>query len=145
VRAILPSNNFRFYVCGPGSMMESLVPALWAWGVPDSHVHFEAFGPATVKRISQGQATTKTARCQVHFNRTGRDVTWDSSFTSLLEIGEAAGVPLASGCRAGSCGECLVPIRAGRVTTLKRPGIAVPPGHCLACISVPDGDLVLEA
>jgi ferredoxin-NADP reductase len=145
VRAILPSTNFRFYVCGPGSMMESLVPALWAWGVPDSHVHFEAFGPASVKRVSQGQAATETAPCQVRFNRTGREAIWDGSLASLLEVGEAAGVPLASGCRAGSCGECLITIRAGRVIALKRPGITVPTGHCLACISVPDGDLILEA
>jgi ferredoxin-NADP reductase len=33
VREVLPSNNFQFYVCGPGPLMESLVPALWALGM----------------------------------------------------------------------------------------------------------------
>ena len=28
IREVLPSNNFHFYLCGPGSMMESLVPEL---------------------------------------------------------------------------------------------------------------------
>ena len=51
MRQVLPSNNYQFYVCGPGALMESLVPALWEWGVPESHVHFEAFGPASVKRV----------------------------------------------------------------------------------------------
>jgi uncharacterized protein len=146
VRAILPSNNYRFYVCGPGAMMESLVPALWAWGVPESHVHFEAFGPASVKRVSHGaNRQSVVATCEVHFERTGRRATWDRAFESLLDLGEASGIPLVSGCRAGSCGECMVAIRTGSVATLKRPGITVPPGQCLTCISVPEGKLVLDA
>src|SRR4029078_4479426 len=51
VRELLPSNNYRLYVCGRGTCMESLVPALWKWGVPEAHVHFEAFGPASVKQV----------------------------------------------------------------------------------------------
>jgi ferredoxin-NADP reductase/ferredoxin len=146
VRAILPSNNFRFFVCGPAAMMETLVPALWDWGVPESHVHYEAFGPASVKRLrNKNAAAAAVEPCDVRFERSGRTLTWLGSFGSLLEFGEAGGVELTSGCRAGSCGECLVAIRSGKVNQLKRPGIAVPPGHCLACLSVPDGELVLDA
>jgi hypothetical protein len=125
-------------------MMETLVPALWAWGVPDSHVHYEAFGPASVKRVAAGQGAA-TAPCEVRFERSGRALTWDGSLSSLLEFGEAAGVALASGCRAGSCGECMVAVKNGQVTQLKRPGVSVPPGHCLTCISVPNGELTLNA
>ena len=146
VRAILPSNNYRFYVCGPGAMMESLVPALWAWGVPESHVHYEAFGPASVNRVAAGQGgVAKAAPCEVRFERSGRALSWNGAFGSLLELGEASGLALSSGCRAGSCGECMIEIRSGKVTTLKRPGITVPAGQCLTCISVPDGELVLDA
>ena len=49
IREVLPSNNLQFYICGPSGFMQSLVPALWDWGVPESHVHYEAFGPASVK------------------------------------------------------------------------------------------------
>jgi len=28
-------------------MLESLVPALEDWGVPEARIHFEAFGPAS--------------------------------------------------------------------------------------------------
>lgn len=144
VRHVLPSNNYRFYVCGPGGLMESLVPALWKWGVPESHVHFEAFGPASIKRVrsSNGKAPLK---CDVRFERTGRTVAWDGTITSLLEFGEAAGVTMPSGCRAGSCGECMIAIRSGAVTPIKQPGIPVPDGHCLACISAPAESLVLDA
>jgi ferredoxin-NADP reductase len=144
IREVLPSNNLRFFVCGPSGFMESIVPALWDWGVPESHVRYEAFGPASLKGATRSTRAAGQA-CQVRFARSSRDVTWDGSFASLLEFGEAAGVTLPSGCRAGSCGECMTAIRSGSVETLKQPGIAVPAGHCLTCISLPDGDLVLEA
>jgi uncharacterized protein len=144
LREVLPSNNYRFYVCGPGPMMECLVPALWAWGVPESHVHFEAFGPASVRSAGAKRAQS-TDRCEVRFERANRAAMWDGSAASLLEFCEAAGVALPSGCRAGSCGECMVAVRSGSVRSLKQPGIAVPTGHCLACISVPAEALVLNA
>ena len=146
VRELLPSSNFRFYVCGPGEMMETLVPALWAWGVPESHVHFEAFGPASVKASGgAGARGQPTAPCEVRFERSGRTAMWDGTFSSLLEFGEAAGVAMPSGCRAGSCGECLLGVRGGEVATVKQPSIPVPASHCLTCISVPQGELVLDA
>jgi hypothetical protein len=50
-----------------------------------------------------------------------------------------------SGCRAGSCGECMTAVHSGSITSVKKPGIAVPAGHCLTCISTPTGALVLDA
>jgi uncharacterized protein len=143
LRQVLPSSNFRFYVCGPGQLMETLVPALWEWGVPESHVHFEAFGPASVRSASHGRESVEP--CEVRFERSGRSATWDGSLASILEFGEAAGVAMPSGCRAGSCGECMMAIRSGNIATVKQPGIPVPTGHCLTCISVPKGELVLDA
>jgi ferredoxin-NADP reductase len=145
IREVLPSNNYRFYVCGPGEMMETLVPELWDWGVPESHVHFEAFGPASVKSTAARTNGKRVEPCEVRFERSSRTATWDGTFTSLLEFGEAAGVAMPSGCRAGSCGECMMRIRTGSVATVKQPGIAIPAGHCLTCISTPDGTLVLDA
>jgi uncharacterized protein len=143
VREVLPSSNYRFYVCGPAALMESLVPALWSWGVPESHVHFEAFGPASVRSASHSETTSEP--CDVRFERSGKTATWDGSLASILEFGEAAGVAMPSGCRAGSCGECMMAIRSGAVATVKQAGIPVAPGHCLTCISVPAGELVLDA
>ena len=33
LKRLLPSNQFDFYICGPPSMMSSLVEGLKAWGV----------------------------------------------------------------------------------------------------------------
>jgi ferredoxin-NADP reductase len=146
IRAVLPSNNFHFFVCGPAELMESLVPGLWDWGVPKDHVHFEAFGPASVKSaIVAGSAAEVAVAHEVRFERSERAVPWDGKFASLLEFGEAAGIAMPSGCRAGSCGECMTAVRSGTIKLLKPPGISVPAGYCLTCISTPAEALVLDA
>jgi ferredoxin-NADP reductase len=50
LRLLLPLKPFHYYICGPGPMMQSMVAALEDWGVPDSQIHYEAFGPASIKR-----------------------------------------------------------------------------------------------
>ncbi|MEO6876308.1 MAG: FAD-binding oxidoreductase, partial [Opitutaceae bacterium] len=55
LRRLLPSSNFDFYMCGPGGLMESLTRDLQTWGVPENRVHFETFGPSSVKKV--GSAT----------------------------------------------------------------------------------------
>ncbi len=148
VREILPANNFHFYLCGPGPMMESLVPALLEWGVPNSHIHFEAFGPASVKLLGTpwGQSSEPpTDPWDIRFDQSGKTLAWNGTHASLLEFGEANGIAIASGCRAGSCGECLTAIREGEARAVKPSGVPLPPGHCLPCICVPTGALVLDA
>ena len=147
LKQVLPSNNFRFYVCGPPSMMESLVPALRAWGVPKSHIRYEAFGPATVKGMKQVRTTDDIAKgpCQVEFMLAGACLAWDGGYESLLEFAESQGVPLDYGCRAGNCGQCLVSVRSGSVDHIKDPGMPLDENQCLTCIGVPHGDVVLEA
>jgi ferredoxin len=81
----------------------------------------------------------------VQFERSRLAATWDGSHTSLLELAEANGVRIPFGCRAGSCGECLTPLSSGQVALVKNAGVTVPPGHCLTCISVPTGPVVLDS
>ncbi|MEM6331090.1 MAG: FAD-binding oxidoreductase, partial [Planctomycetota bacterium] len=50
LRQALPTRDASFFLCGPPGLMESLVPGLLAWGVPDNQIHFEAFGPASVNQ-----------------------------------------------------------------------------------------------
>jgi ferredoxin-NADP reductase len=141
IRQLLPSNNFRFYVCGPPTMMENLVPGLYQWGVPEKHVHFEAFGPASVPGLKTNR---RTAACQVGFARTKSELTWKGEFTSLLDFATNEGVVLDSGCRAGNCGACAVKILEGKVSHTKIPGVPLGADECLTCISVPESNVVLD-
>ena len=142
LRQVLPSNNFRYYLCGPPAMMESLVPALLEWGVPPEHINYEAFGPASIRGLSDAAASEP---CNVDFVRSERSLRWQGTEDSLLDLAEQGGVRLEWGCRAGNCGQCRVMIAAGRVAHAKRPGVELVDGECLACIARPVGDVVVEA
>ena len=143
----LPSSNFRFYLCGPGLMMETLVAGLRRWGVPDSHLHFEAFGPMSVKRVGHAPATgSAPARAHlVTFRKSALSLPWDGVHATLLDLAEHAGIALPSGCRAGNCGTCAVALQFGEVSYIQPPGSPPEARTCLTCIAQPKGDVVLEA
>ena len=130
----------EFYVCGPPAMMESLVPALEAEGVPPADIHYESFGPASLNRPV---STTRANVGVVRFSRSGKTAPWDGSAASLLELAEGQGILVDSGCRAGSCGTCETRIESGEVEYSQTPDADLKPGHCLLCIATPKADLTL--
>jgi ferredoxin-NADP reductase len=148
LKELLPSNNFEYYLCGNGSFMKSLTDGLEAWGVPEKDVHFEAFGPATVKKKAPEISPDETkflAKTHVTFKRSGKKMSWDPNAGNLLDLALANGVRIEAGCRAGGCGSCLVAIKSGSVTYLSPPDATPEEGACLTCICRPSGDLELDA
>jgi uncharacterized protein len=141
----LPSNNYEFYLCGPGRMMQDMHDGLLAWGVPEASIHLEAFGPASVKKSSGAAQTTTAAGLKVRYSKSGRELEWTGEADSLLDMALKAQIPVDFGCRAGSCGACRVAVKSGAVKYLKQPGCEVETGSCLTCISVPETALELEA
>ena len=148
LRSNLPPCRHRFYVCGPPPMMQSLVPALRAWGVQEVDIQFEAFGPATVHPLgpptSEPPANTAMA-VEVRFTRSGRTLAWDGQDANLLDFAERHHVAVDSGCRSGSCGSCETRLVTGTVRYAERPDHDIAPGHCLLCVGKPQSSLVLEA
>jgi len=142
----LPSNNFDFYMCGPGEMMSDLTSGLREWGVPEKSIHLEAFGPASVKKaeppLTVGSAPPVFS---VTFARAQKESVWSGQADSLLDLALAEKVPVGYGCRAGNCGTCKTAIKSGKVKHLKEPGCELEAGSCLICICVPESNLVLEA
>jgi ferredoxin len=63
----------------------------------------------------------------------------------VLELAEGQGVRIDAGCRAGSCGSCLVAVKSGEVEYLSKPEAEPEAGSCLTCICKPKSDLVLDA
>jgi ferredoxin-NADP reductase len=148
MKQLLPSSNYDFFICGPGPMMKSITEDLRAWGVPDKHVFFEAFGPATVKKaVTLGTpAEADTAAIQVSFSRSGKIAQWNPQAGSLLDLAEASGLQIEAGCRAGNCGTCAVAIKAGNVELFAdHHGAQMEEGTCLTCVCRPKSDLVLDA
>jgi len=146
MKELLPSNNFEFYLCGPGAFMKSITDDLTAWGVPDKSVFFEAFGPATVKKTAPKVVVDISApTLQVNFSRTGKVSAWNPQLGTLLDLADDLGIKIESGCRAGNCGSCLVAIKSGDVEYVTEHGAASEEGSCLTCICKPKTDLVLDA
>jgi ferredoxin len=131
-------------------MLASLVPALEDWGVPDAHIHFEAFGPASVKRRKTAvqAAALPGETCDavmVTFAKTQKQLPWQPGMGSLLDFAEAHGIAVASGCRAGGCGSCQTTIRSGEVAYTQSPDFDPEPGSCLLCVCTPKTAVTLEA
>ena len=146
-KELLPSNNYDYFLCGPGPFMESITTDLTAWGVPDSWVHFEAFGPASVKKKTSVKVEVgagPVSAIEITFSKSGKKVLWDGSHDSVLALAEENGVKIDAGCRAGGCGSCMVAIKSGEVEYPNAPP-DVEAGSCLTCICKPKGTLVIDA
>ena len=146
LRKTLPHGRHQFYVCGPPAMMQTLVPALADWGVPVADIHYEAFGPASVKLPgAQASAVPVVSGVEVKFQRSGRTLTWDGKDASLLDFAERHGIEVESGCRSGGCGSCETRMLEGSVQYEHTPDHDLAVGHCLLCVGRPATSLVLEA
>lgn len=146
LRRNLSLKPYRFYICGSAALMDTLVPALAAWGVPEENVHFEAFGPSSPKKKTAAPSPAAAAlEPSVTFAIAERTLVWNPESASLLEFAEDNGIGINSGCRAGGCGACQTVIRSGEVMYDKAPDFEPAPGSCLMCVSRPSRDLVLEA
>lgn len=147
LKEMLPSNNYEFFMCGNGAFMKALNDGLEAWGVPEKDIHYEAFGPATVKKKTVPAAAAAAAgpTCKITFAKTGKEVEWSPAQANLLDFALEQGLRIESGCRAGSCGVCSVAIKSGSVDYIKPPDAPPEGGSCLTCICRPKGDLVLDA
>ena len=146
-KRLLSSNNYDFYICGPPPMMKQLTSDLEAWGVPEGRIHFEAFGPATVRKTptAESAAGAAAATIEVTFAKSGKARAWTSADGTILELAEKIGLHIDNGCRAGNCGTCITALKQGAVDYVSRPGAVPAEGTFLPCIAVPKTALVLDA
>jgi uncharacterized protein len=148
LRRTLPIGRHGFYLCGPPPMMASLIPGLEEWGVLPGDVHYEQFGPASVRStlsLSKDSVPSGPPSVEVKFRKSGRTLVWDGSDASLLDFAERHDVSIESGCRAGSCGSCETKILAGTVSYAHEPDHQPARGYCLLCVGTPERALELEA
>ncbi len=150
LRLTLSLKPYQFYVCGPRALMETLIPALDEWGVPEQNIHYEAFGPASLAKSARQEppaleGETVSVPVMVTFAKSGKSIAWDGSAVSLLDFAETNGIEVASGCRAGGCGSCQTTIEDGEVEYLQAPDFEPELGCGLLCISRPNRNLTLLA
>ena len=132
----------HYYVCGPPAAV--IVPGFAAAGVAAASIHFESFGPASVRRDAL-PAIAVESQFDVQFIDSGRTIPWDVTMPALLDFAESNGITIAAGCRSGSCGTCETRIVRGRVAYSQTPSYTATAGFCLPCVGVPASALVLDA
>jgi ferredoxin len=145
LRAVLPFNDYDFYLCGPGPFMQSIYDGLRGLNVVDGRVHAETFGPASLQRkpdqsslaptIPQ-RAAAKTS-VPVTFVASGKEARWQPDGGSLLELAEARGLQAEFSCRRGTCGSCRTKVLAGAVAYTTTPTAPVAVDEALICCAVP--------
>jgi ferredoxin-NADP reductase len=149
LRANLPIKSYHFYICGPAPMLESIVPALEEWGVPEARIHYEAFGPASIKRVVSGvngniQEQKSDKEIVVKFTQSEKQFQWKQSDVNLLEFAESNGISVNFGCRAGGCGSCQTKLLSGEVSYRHPPDYDPDEGTCLLCVATPKTSVTLE-
>lgn len=142
LKAVLPLDDYSFYLCGPPGFMQTAYDALMRLGVRDSRIHAEAFGPASLTRVVEaGDAARipveEANGALVRFESDGVEQVWSPKNGSLLEFAESHGMAPEFGCRNGSCGSCAVPLRSGDVAYRTKPTAQPEDGEILLCCAVP--------
>lgn len=141
----LPFGDYEFYLCGSPSFSQSLYDGLRSYGVADDRIHAEAFGPASLKRSVDQQATApkgpppSTTSIPVTFIDSLKEARWEPGSGTLLELAEARGLDPEFSCREGHCGTCKTRLLKGAVSYIKEPAAKVGDNEILVCCAVPAG------
>jgi len=138
LQALLPLDDYDFYVCGPSGFLQATYDVITTLGVPDDRIHAESFGPAALQRQSTDEPPVATEAVAVKFCKSGVEAPWDESSGTLLEFAEKHGLEPDYGCRLGSCGTCAAKLLRGAVSYA---GMRQPTGDiedvCLICQARP--------
>lgn len=144
LRAVLPFDDFDFYLCGPPPFMQGIYDGLRGLNIADERIHAEAFGPASLTRsrdttgaLPELPETTNKATT-VKFAKSNQSAVWQpEAQKTLLELAEEAGLAPEASCRGGNCGTCRTKIMQGSVTYKNRPGAKVGMDEALICCAFP--------
>ncbi|WP_170546068.1 FAD-binding oxidoreductase [Ruegeria arenilitoris] len=140
IRDTLPLDDYDFFLCGPPSFMQAIYDMLRELGVRDGRIFAESFGPAALKRQSDGakpKPKPEAEVARVTFEASSRKAKWEHGGPTLLETAEAQGLEPSFSCRSGSCGSCLTRKIAGKVTYRTEPSADHSEDEVLICCAVP--------
>lgn len=141
-KAVLPLDDYDFYLCGPSGFMQHCYDLLLRLGVQDHRIHAEEFGPASLKRVQSAASEVfvpapVASDALVKFKASGFDQAWTESDGTLLELAEAHGINPDFACRAGQCGACKTKLLSGKVSYQSELAIPVAEYEVLLCCAKP--------
>jgi ferredoxin-NADP reductase/predicted pyridoxine 5'-phosphate oxidase superfamily flavin-nucleotide-binding protein len=142
LQAILPIDDYDFYLCGPASFMQSMYNMLRELGINDARIFAEEFGPASLQRSidlssKKFEPIAQAREAIVEFTESKIEQAWSPKDGSLLELAEAHGLTPEFGCRSGQCGACKVELVSGSVSYIAEPSSPLKKKEVLLCCAVP--------
>lgn len=135
LRRFLPFDDYDFYLCGPAPFMQSFYDGLRGMNIADDRIHFETFGPASVRR--KHEMADDRYSIPVTFARSHKTISWTPVSGSLLELAESADLAPPFSCRSGSCGTCRSRILSGSVDYDRATIAEHDDEHALICCARP--------
>ncbi len=150
LKQLLPDQAMDFYLCGPPPFMKSLFQDLRAWGVPESRIRYELFGPASLLTegtrvpLRKAKPVAGAADFEVVFLKSGATARWDPDYDNLLDFVEDQGIYPEFDCRSGICQSCMHELLEGEVDYAVEPLDPPYPGQVLLCCARPRTDLVID-
>ncbi|MDF2178091.1 pyridoxamine 5'-phosphate oxidase family protein [Aliiglaciecola sp. CAU 1673] len=144
LQAVLPLDDYDFYLCGPGGFMQSMYDLLRRLGVSNKRIMAEAFGPASLVRdedveVPKAPTLPVASSALVEFTESKVEQAWSTDEGTLLEFAESHGFTPEFSCRSGQCGACKVPLHAGKVSYQSPPEYPVEDNEVLLCCARPAG------
>jgi ferredoxin-NADP reductase/predicted pyridoxine 5'-phosphate oxidase superfamily flavin-nucleotide-binding protein len=142
LQAILPIDDYEFYLCGPSGFMQSMYDIAIALGVSDERIMAESFGPASLQRkILESADNVKTSlpadEAIIEFSNSQFEQAWSKEDGNLLEFAEAHGLSPEFGCRSGQCGSCKVNLLEGEVHYQQPPTCSYDSNQVVLCCAMP--------
>jgi len=137
------------FVCGPGTMIETVTETLLDLGVPSEHIHAERFGAPRKSGKAPTIASTDTSGvAAVTIVMDGHKKTFEMprAGINIVDAAAAEGVELPYSCKGGVCATCRTYVKKGEVEMASNYGLEpweVAEGFVLACQSTPLSDEVL--
>ncbi|MFQ6023957.1 MAG: MOSC domain-containing protein [Acidiferrobacterales bacterium] len=150
LKKVLPPAAYDFYLCGPTPFMKSLYNGLLEWGVAETRINYEFFGPASALKEGAEAARKPAAAAgsdvelEVSFAKAGLTAMWDPSLETILDFAEAQGLRPDFSCRTGICHTCMSKLIEGEVEYVTEPLDMPDPGCVLICCSRPRTNVVVD-
>lgn len=105
------------FVCGPGTMIDTVVATLADIGYDRTRIHTERFQAGARETGDRPEVETPPAGIEVSFVMDGRRQSFhmDPDAPSILDAAEDAGIDLPYSCKGGVCSTCRTLLRTGKV------------------------------
>lgn len=130
------AQDAQYYICGPGSMNETVKDALMSLDVPTSRIHMESYGGAT-----QLDTSVRGLAAQAQVTLGGQSHSIDiAKGQTVLDALKAAGLKPPFSCQSGVCGACRANLDSGQVHMRARMALEdgdIARGAVLTCQSLP--------